>query len=191
MNLLDYWCGERKHVLDYWREDYGIAALKKYVSTEVNNLTVHALDPVHFTERRSSERHNGIDFEFYTHFPDLPTGIDIVCALHPNPGVLSDRGWWSDEEDFHMGRYLGFLSEVIGNHTKIWAFVALQFDDEIKQASYWTWENTFIERLRSYGKYWDYRLEPVEPLSPGPRFPSWIYTFSSFHLFKKVEITAK
>lgn len=188
MNLLDYWSGGREHVLDYWRENYWVAALKKYVSTEVSDITVHALDPVHFTGR-ASEKYNGIDFEFYHHFPHLPTGIDIVCALHPNPGALSDRGWWWDEEDFHMGRYLGFLSEVIGNHTKSWAFVALQFDDEMRKTSYWTWENTFIERLWSYGKYWDYRLEPVEPLSPGPRFPSWIYTFSSFHLFKKESIT--
>lgn len=152
MNLLDYWSGTKEHVLNYWNKRSGIAALQENVSAEVDNLTIHALDPLNFSERESDER-DGIRYEFYNNYPDLPTGLDIICALHPNPGVLFDKSFWWSEEDFHTGRYFGFLSQVIAEHAKNWALVALQFDDELSNQIYGTWGDVFISKLQEYGKY--------------------------------------
>lgn len=189
MNFLDYWSWTKHHVLDFWREDYGISALKRCVQAEVDNLTIHALDALEIKGRSQEERH-GIGFEFYNHYPDLPTGLDIICALHPNPGVIFDRHWYPyTDEDFETSRYLGFLSNVISEKAKNWAIVALQFDDELEKGMYWEGGSEFITKLQKYWVYRRYHLEPVEPLIPKPRFPSMNYKFSSFHLFEKRNIT--
>ncbi len=189
MNLLDYWSWTKHHVLDFWREDYGISALKRCVQAEVDNLTIHALDALEI-KGRSQEEHNGIRFEFYNYFPDLPNGLDIICALHPNPGVIFNSTWlYSDDEDDETSLYIGFLSNDFLEKAKNWAIVALQFDYQLDKMMYWGGGSEFIAKLQKYWVYRRYHLEHVEPLIPKPRFPSMNYKFSSFHLFEKRDIT--
>lgn len=183
MNLLDYWAGRREHVLDFWREGYGIAALRKYVQSEIWEITIHALDALEI-KGRSSEELDWVRYEFYHHFPHLPNGIDIVCALHPNPGVIYDQRWY-DEETFQYNRYLPFLSEVIGEKAKEWAKVVLQFDDCLDEECRNTGGQVFVEKLNRYWSYYDYQLRPLKPLGSKASFPSNIYKFSSFYLFEK------
>lgn len=184
MNLLDYWSGKREHVLDFWREGYWIAALRKYVQSEVWEITIHALDALEI-KGRSSEEHDWVRYEFYNYFPDLPAGLDIICALHPNPGVLIDGGWMSSDEEFEESRYLWFLTRVIWQKARDRARIVLQLDDVLGNMYAGAGTDIFLKKLHSYWKWYGYNLAPLNWLTPTSRFPSASYTFSSFHLFEK------
>lgn len=81
------------------------------------------------------EEKNGIQFHFHKSFQTIPPNMDIICALNPNPEVLNS-GNYSDDWSFHHLRYLGFLNEVIWSHLRPGGQIVLQFDDEMKKASY-------------------------------------------------------
>lgn len=185
MIILDYWSGNPRHVKQFWSPNYGLQALREHVAAEVDNVIIHAFDPLEITEQGTEEKKWTV-FHYHNTYGTLPTGIDIICALHPNPGVIFEQRWYGhDEETFQYNRYLPLLSEVIGEHAEEWAKVVLQFDDCLDEECRDTGGQVFIDRLNRYWAHYNYRLSPIKPLSVRPSLPSSIYKFSSFHLFEK------
>lgn len=99
---------------------------------EIGKLTVHAFDPLEI-EKRSGSQNRETEIQLHNSFKTLPDNCDVVCVLHPNPGVLYSHRSSHDDWNFQHGRYMSLLVHAIEEKLTLRGRVILQFDDELEK----------------------------------------------------------
>ncbi len=96
---------------------------------KTGDLIVHAFDPLAISaSSKHTESH--AQFHFHTDFQSIPGGLDLICALHPNPMVLYP--YRLNDDDIHYSRYLSLLIHLIKENLAVEGKIALQFDIELE-----------------------------------------------------------
>lgn len=190
MILLDYWSWKPEDTREFWTTMGGVEVLQELIWKRIENLTVHAVDPLEIPDDTHTVSEWGIDFHFHTTMRSLPENLDIVCALHPNPraGVYFPHSSLNTRER-HYNRYTPLLIDILCDRLSFWGFFISQFDNQWRPYHWIVGIENYIDSLRDSvqnGIFWvDALLQDIIIWDRNTRFPSNLYTFEALSVLRK------
>ncbi len=143
-------------------------------------LEIHCLDSMEI-DTPELVKQDHAEFHFHQDFNEIPGGIDIICALHPNPWCLMpfSKHGVDFEDDFQHKRYTIILAHLAQTMLKEDGQVFVQFDDEMAHEKADRFSEMLIRNSRD-------TLTETKTSIKG--FPSDIYIFHSVRAFTKTYV---